>query len=115
MAAVVNIPTDREIEEQQALTMIPRMMSSSVVEVLHRRIHRLHQIRATIAGAYAMAEANEDSSSVRWALEFAIEQFVKVIDSLDTIAICRDADEEDREAAALQYAAGVARTQERLP
>jgi hypothetical protein len=130
MSAVLNIPTDEEIHEhvddpanaltlkglaayqrglaeQDALTMIPKMMSSSVEEVLANRRNRLHQIRSIIAGAYAIAEANDDSGDVRWTLESALEQFMSAIDSLETHAICRDAGAEDREAAAAQAANGI--------
>lgn len=121
MAAVLNIPTDQEIDDflrdddrndtsERALQikgLAAHLRDSaeaaeiklpvSVDHVIHQRRNRLHQVRAVIAGAFAMAEANDDSSDVRWALEVALEQLEEAIDSLEPIKICRDAADQTAE------------------
>jgi hypothetical protein len=97
MAAVLNIPTDideRMLAEQKVLTIIPSMMTSSVESVIHERRNRLAQVRAVVAGALALAEAADSDSDVRYALELAVEP----------IAICEDAQTEDRLTAARREA-----------
>jgi hypothetical protein len=68
-------------------------LPTTVDHVIHERRNRLSQVRALFAGAFAMAEAADDSSDVRWAMEKALELFQEVIDSLEPLSICRDAQE----------------------
>lgn len=69
----------------------------AVDRVIHERRNTLHQVRAIVAGAFAMAEANDDSSDVRWALEVALDKFEEAIESLEPLLICRDAQESSHE------------------
>jgi len=79
--------------KQAAALEMPITLPTAVDHVIHERRNRLSQVRALFAGAFAMAEAADDSSDVRWAMEAALELFEQAIESLEPTSICADAQE----------------------
>lgn len=68
-------------------------LPESVWHVLFEIQNRLFQVRGVFASAYALAETNDDSSDVRYAMEAALQLFDSVIDSVDPVCVKRAAAE----------------------
>jgi len=66
-------------------------LPESVERVLFDYQAQLFRIKGIFASAYALAEANDDSSEVRWAMEAALEMFEAVIESVEPICVRREA------------------------
>lgn len=62
-------------------------------EVLFDIQSELLKVKAIFASAYALAETNDDSSDVRWAMEAALERFESAIERVEPIMVTRAAAE----------------------
>lgn len=84
--SVTRLPRQSEAPEKH----IPEL-PISVNYVLNDIQNRLLQVKGVFASVYALAEHNDDSGDVRYALEAALELFESTIESVEPISIRREA------------------------